>query len=74
MTITINQENNVSDKLFIVKRKDSSDIERLIEAKSRRVVEGVVLEDYSIEAVTGHNAGELARLAAKGIKVEKAGA
>ena len=59
------------NKTYIIRHRQNAEIERLIEAKSRRAVEGLVLQDYSIEEVTRANASEAIALGAKGIKVEK---
>jgi len=60
------------NKTYIVKHKQGAEVTRLIEARSRRVVEGIVLQDYEIEAVGQRNANEAMSLAASGIKLEKA--
>lgn len=61
----------MTTKLFIIRRRDNSEVERLIEAKTRGRVENLILEDYDVSAVKGTNAAEALALQAKGIKVEK---
>ena len=58
-------------RTYIVKHIQGAEVTRLIEAKSRRVAEGVVLQDYSIEEVTRKNAQEAIQLGADGIKLER---
>ena len=60
------------NKTYIIRHRQGAEVPRLIEAKSRRVAEGVVLQDYSIEEVTRKNAQEAIQLGADGIKLEKA--
>jgi len=59
-------------RTYIVRHRQGAEVTRLIEARSRRVVEGIVLQDYEIEAVGQRNANEAMALAASGIKLEKA--
>ena len=61
----------MTTRTFIVKHRSNAEVERIIEAKSRRAVENAILEDYSIEGVKGANVGEALRLQAKGIRPEK---
>ena len=57
-------------KTYIIKHRQNAEIERIIQAKSRRRVENAVLEDYSIEQVQASNASEAIELGRKGIKTE----
>lgn len=59
------------NKTYIIRHRQSAEVPRLIECKSRRVAEGIVLQDYSIEEVTRKNAQEAIQLGADGIKLEK---
>ena len=61
----------MSNKLFIIRRTSSAKNERLIEARSRRRVEGAILQDYEIVAVKGTNASEALAMQAKGVGTEK---
>jgi hypothetical protein len=63
---TINQECRVS-RIYIVKRRNESNGERLVQAESKAKVADLLLRDFTIEIAS---AGEAFRLANDGVELE----